>query len=106
MAQEYKQRAVIKDLQEKGYEVRTVPGFENLISGGNRLNAQNYTNVVLSENKALVPAYGVRAVDEAAFKVYRDLGYEVIPMRSTRYTLCMEGGIRCTSETYRTHLGR
>lgn len=81
-----------------GYEVRTVPG---ITTREGTMYGINYTNVILSGKEALVPHYGIEALDRVGRKVYEDLGYDVISMDSTANSICAWGGIRCASETYR-----
>jgi hypothetical protein len=90
-----------KKLQRIGYEVALVPGLYMQNMGRDDLEYYNYTNLIVDTEKILMPNLGIDSLDKYSRKVYEDLGYEVIGMDSSRFTLCLSGGIRCTGETFR-----
>lgn len=96
----------LKNMFEKlGYEVHSVPG--NIMSGipdireDNIKYLVNYTNVIFSENIAIIPKFNIPILDDEATKVYADLGFKVRHMPSTSQYMCSLGGLRCAAETYR-----
>jgi hypothetical protein len=101
ITEEAKLTSIANHLQSKGYKVQRIPGTTASEVDGANLNIFNYTNVVLSGRKAVVPRLGIKKLDDAAKKTYEDLGYDVIQVDSSKETFCLQGGIRCVSETYR-----
>lgn len=82
--------------------IRTGDEFiENVNLNEAPLQYYNYTNLVASGDMVLVPSYGIKAMDESAEQVFRDLGYDIIQMKSAANTMCRNGGPKCASETYR-----
>ena len=103
VAEELRHSAVAKLIEEQGYKVLRVPGKNNQRDDAHRrlYPAFNYVNVILSGQWALVPYFGIPALDESAYALYRQLGYDVTPMPSASYSLRLGGGIRCMSTTFR-----
>jgi len=85
--------AARRALRGEGYEVIDVPG---LTTGW--ASSLNYTNAVLASGHAMIPQLDIPELDVYAANVYRRLGYEVIPMRSARRSLELNGGPRCLGE--------
>ena len=56
----------------------------------------NYVNTWVGGKRGLLLQSGVLPLDQAAEKIYRDLGYEMFPIRYANQSLCALGGIRCT----------
>jgi hypothetical protein len=98
--EEAKLTEIANSIQSHGYEVRRVVGttYESKEVGNVYIN---YTNAIFSGNHAIVPRLGVREVDAAALNAYQSLGFKVIQVDSPQWTFCLQGGIRCVSETYR-----
>lgn len=60
----------------------------------------NYTNLVASGRVVAMPQLDL-AADAMAQKVFRELGYEIHPTHAPKGSLCLMGGTRCMTETYR-----
>lgn len=103
-------------LKNAGYDVREVPYFHSFkrvqqgvnLHLGHEMSREtvgmiNYTNVVISDDMVLMPDFGSPKLQAIAEKTYEELGYSKIysATASSEYTFCLEGGIRCTSETFR-----
>jgi hypothetical protein len=96
-------------LRSLGYEVKFVPSItraykEREEHGGEKKIWEifNYTNSIFSGKKAIIPELGIPSLDSAASRVFeKDLGYDVIHVHSPTQSLCLWGGIRCMTETYR-----
>lgn len=102
-------------LKDAGYPVKEVPYFHTLYAAkeGTTLDENimsrdiigtiNYTNVILSDEMAIIPEFDSPRLQRAGEQVYRELGYQrIYPASvSTENTFCAYGGIRCSSETYR-----
>ncbi|MES2964208.1 MAG: hypothetical protein V4760_09985 [Bdellovibrionota bacterium] len=92
-------RMMKRTLRSYGYEVRDLPGF-----GDTTMNKQLFffgTNAILTDRHAIIPSNQMPELDRRIAAIYRDMGYDVVPMRSSSATICKQGGIRCATETYR-----
>lgn len=96
-AGDYSERleAIAEQMRRLGFEVRRIVGQHS--GAAVRIT---YNNVVLSGQTALVPAYFGHD-NEEAFEVFRRLGYQVLPMKSSDETMRWNGAIRCATETHR-----
>jgi hypothetical protein len=95
-------------LKALGYDVKFIPGLAQLHGERNEGEWEifGYANSILSGKKAIIPELGIPRLDRAATQVFEDeLGYEVIHVHSPTESLCLKGGIRCMTETYRVHEG-
>jgi len=101
-------QALAKGFEELGYKVVWLPGLNfGFFDKGSRAigpTVFNYTNAIFSGHHAIVPEMGVRVLDKAAADQIKALGYSVIPAPVTERSICMQGGVRCMSETYRAPL--
>lgn len=92
-------------LKALGYDIKFVPGLAQM--HGEREMGQweifGYANSILSGKKAIIPELGIPRLDRAATQAFEDLGYKVIHVYSPTESLCLKGGIRCMTETYRVH---
>jgi hypothetical protein len=96
-------------LRSLGYEVKFVPSITRAFKGYEEHTNEkkvweifNYTNSIFSGKKAIIPELGIPSLDRAATQVFeKDLGYDVIHVHSPTQSLCLHGGIRCMTETYR-----
>ncbi|MBL7544253.1 MAG: hypothetical protein JNL11_10565 [Bdellovibrionaceae bacterium] len=88
-------------LEIHGYTTREVPGYGFFSTTMAKQNFFFGTNSILSGNIALVPWNNIPELDQAIGRIYKNLGYEYYPMRSSVQTIECHGGIRCASETYR-----
>jgi hypothetical protein len=100
---ESKLDGVAEQMRALGYEVERVPDLSN--RAGHTLTRvpeiYNYTNIILSGDVALVPAMGAKVFDESMDQTMRNLGYDPVPFKVVQETICLAGGVRCISETYR-----
>jgi hypothetical protein len=89
-------------LEKSGYTVKKVAGdweAAELIYDNNVII--NYTNVILSEDRVIMPDYKSLIIDKYAREFYKDLGYKPISFDAIYETIDQAGGVRCTTETYR-----
>jgi hypothetical protein len=91
-------------LKAMGYDVRFIPGIAQSDPDriGHVWEIFSYANANFSGKKAMIPELDIPRLDRAARSVFEnDLGYQVIPVHSPTESLCVFGGIRCMTETYR-----
>jgi hypothetical protein len=91
-------------LEKQGYKTKEVAGFYppgKLSMDGDGSPIINFTNVIISGDNVIIPYYKSKKLMESAEKTYRDLGYNVILAKSSEGSFCLDGGIRCLSETHR-----
>jgi agmatine/peptidylarginine deiminase len=81
----------IPRLRELGYEVFTLPYLQE--------RYRTYVNALVVGNRVFMPAYGV-AEDAEATRVYEQLGYQVIPIRSNTLSDSYQGSIHCQTMAY------
>ncbi len=100
-----RQQAFLRQqFEAKDYRVQAIAGLTGLSAGkreGDFAIPLNYTNVILSGEKAYVPKTGNWGLDAAALRTYRDFGYDVVPMPSAAFLYCANGGTRCGAQTFR-----
>lgn len=95
--------AARKHLESEGFKVISIP----YISGSShRIPYMTYNNCLMNDYTAedgrhvkqvFLPTYGLKAVDDQAIKIYKDLGYEVIPL-DFNDTAKLQGALRCISQ--------
>ncbi|MCP4229760.1 MAG: agmatine deiminase family protein [bacterium] len=94
---------VAGQLESRGYNVIRLPYLDHELepSDGARryIPPISYFNVLYHGKKVFVPVYDIHWDDEA-IGVYRDLGYEVVPVPAT-ILLSAGGGLRCISNVLR-----
>lgn len=102
-------------LESQGYFIRMVPNFfhEDLFSGHDsaslyeyKLRPFNYVNVIWSSKNVFTSSFGVKAIDQYMFKLYREIGYEPVDLKYGAGSLVHQAGVRCNfcSITKDTHL--
>jgi hypothetical protein len=94
---------VAEQLKAQGYKVIRLPYMDHELDpedGARRyIPPITYFNVIYHGGKVFVPFYDI-PWDEEAFAVYRDLGYEVVPVPAT-ILLSAGGGLRCITNVLR-----
>jgi agmatine/peptidylarginine deiminase len=94
---------VAGQLESRGYNIIRLPYLDHELDpadGARRyIPPISYFNVLYHGKKVFVPVYDIPWDDEA-IGVYRDLGYEVVPVPAT-ILLSAGGGLRCISNVLR-----
>jgi hypothetical protein len=97
-------RSTLAQLEGLGYEVHRVPYLSLRLGDTEGPITFSWNNVVQEirrgRPRVYLPTYRLPALDEAASKVYADLGYEVIPIDCLGPAL-YGGAIRCLSQVLR-----
>lgn len=78
-------------LRELGYEVIMLPDLEE--------RYRTYVNALVVGNRVFMPTYGVEE-DAEATRVYEQLGYQVVPIRSNTLSDSYLGSIHCQTMAY------
>ena len=90
---------IVNMLEEQGRKVFRLPFLDAQIDPPKGVRSYvppiTYTNVLYNEKKVYVPELRI-PFDDIAFGIYRDLGYEVVPIPCTAL-LSAQGGLRCIS---------
>ncbi len=98
---------VALQLKSRGLNVIRLPYLDTELNppgGARRYIPQiSYFNVLYHGDKVFVPVYDIPWDDEAV-GVYRDLGYEVVPVPATAL-MSAHGGLRCISNVLRRSNG-
>lgn len=84
-------QSYVKDLEELGYEVMLLPRTGTY---------ETYVNSLLVNGTIFMPVFGRKTDDEAAEKVYEDLGFKVIALNSKNLSNNGLGSIHCITMTY------
>lgn len=79
------------DLEAWGYQVTMLPTLPETY--------RTYVNALVVRNVVFMPTYGV-AEDAIAQKVYEDVGYHVVPIRTNQLSDGMHGSIHCQTMAY------
>ena len=87
--------AVARALTEGGFEVERVPMLVSEPGPGTRPPVVlSWTNAVKRDDAVLLPSYGVPALDGAAARTWRALGYDIVPIRCAS-SITYGGAVRC-----------
>lgn len=87
--------AVAASLVTAGFEVVRVPWLVSEGAGANGVPVVlTWTNAVTRGGDVLLPAYGVPTLDRAAARMWRGLGYDVVPIRCAE-SIVAGGAVRC-----------
>ena len=87
-----------------GYDVVRLPDFSDPQMTGRFSNSPeiySYTNAIFSEDVALLPEMGVRPWDSYTRNIFIEMGYSPLLLPVAKKSICLQGGIRCLSETFR-----
>ena len=85
------QASYVDQLKSLGYNVIMLP-----IAGG---EYRTYANTLIVGKTVFMPTYGTNK-DQAATKVYEDLGYKVVPVPSNYMSDQLNGSIHCQTMAY------
>lgn len=95
-----------KQLEEQGFKVIRAPHLQGQDPGtiGGTVPTFTYNNCLMNDytdengrrvKQVFLPVYGIKDIDEAAIKIYKDLGYEVIPVEGFEQITKHKGALRC-----------
>ncbi len=90
-----------QNLIAAGYDVIEVPRIHNARIHKDLKYYFNYTNSIFSGSTAIIGELGIPVWDRYMKNTLGDLGYEVYPLKVVQKSLCLNGGVRCLTETYR-----
>ncbi len=92
---------VARKLEEAGFRVSRVPGLfsKNAMPGQNQPTILTYTNVILHQDTAYLPRYGIGGLDAAARASWTRAGYRVIGIRAEVAAL-NGGAVRCFTNVW------
>ncbi|MDQ7826141.1 MAG: hypothetical protein RDV48_25285 [Candidatus Eremiobacteraeota bacterium] len=95
--------AVAKDMEARGFRVIRAPYLRQPYVG---VPIVTYNNVMMESYKSpdgsqvkrvYLPVYGIKALDTFAQSIYREQGFEVIPIPSSAIS-GMQGAVRCLTQ--------
>jgi hypothetical protein len=95
--------ATARELSDAGYEIERMPALMGLRTTWsvpyltyNNCMMESYTENGAEVRKVYLPQYGCAPLDQAAEKIYRANGFEVVPLDMGAISK-LEGAIRCSS---------
>lgn len=94
--------AVAEYLKKQGFKVVRVPYLDGL---GNILPTVSFTNKEMEDyikdgkhiKRVFLPQYNIESLDKEAVRIYKEMGYEIIPIDSSEISR-YNGSIRCKTQ--------